>query len=94
LEDVRVNSVDVSGDLSVAKVYFSLLQPDADARPAVQALDKAAGFLRSKLGRELTLRHVPELRFLHDQSVKRGLELTRLIEEAGGGPPARKPPTR
>ena len=46
------------------------------------ALTGAAGFLRGKLGRSLTIRHVPSLEFYHDDSLRRGAELTALIDEA------------
>jgi ribosome-binding factor A len=85
LENVRVNEVELSGDLSVANVFFGTLQPDADPEPAREALVKAKGFLRSRVGKELRLRRAPELRFAHDESPRRGLELTRLLDELGSG---------
>lgn len=84
LADVSLTAVDLSRDLSVARVYFSLLNPDDDPGPAEAALKRAAGFLRSKLGAELMVRHVPELRFSHDDSIAHGAEITRLIEDAIG----------
>jgi len=84
LERVRINSVEVSGDFSIAKVYFGILDPDEDPKGAQEALLHAAGFFRSQLGRELRLRRVPELRFLHDESIRRGLALTQLIDDAAG----------
>ena len=80
LSDVSVNEVDLSGDLGVAKVYFSLLNPDADPRPALAGFEKASGFLRSRVGAALQLRRVPELRFLPDSNVKDAMELTALID--------------
>jgi ribosome-binding factor A len=80
LEDVRINEVQVSGDLGVAKVYFGTLDPDADASAAEQALKRATGFLRSRVSRELRLRRAPELRFVHDEAALRGFRLTQLIE--------------
>jgi ribosome-binding factor A len=89
LEDVRISAIDLSRDISVAKVYFSNLEPDADPQPAVAALTRAGGFLRSRAARILRLRRVPELRFLQDEGPKHGLALTRLIDEVaskdGGG---------
>ncbi|MEM9171341.1 MAG: 30S ribosome-binding factor RbfA [Pseudomonadota bacterium] len=79
LEGVSVTSVDLSGDLSVARVYFSTLEPDADAAPVLEGLTRAGGFLRSRLGKEINVRHVPELRFAHDDSAARGLHLSQLI---------------
>jgi len=87
LKDPRVQSltitgVDVSGDFSHAKVYFSLLQPDADPAPAAAALDRAAGFIRAQLGRSMHVRHIPELHFVHDASLSEGARITSLIEDA------------
>ncbi len=82
LNEVSLTAVELSKDLSIAKVYFSLLNPDDDPRPALEALKRASGFLRRRLGSELTVRHVPELRFVHDDSVAHGVEISRLIENA------------
>lgn len=85
LEGVTVTSVELSRDLSVAKAYFSTLAPDADPEPVLEGLRAAAGFLRSRLGREIHSRRVPELRFAHDDSVARGFHLSGLIADAGTG---------
>jgi ribosome-binding factor A len=82
LAEVSLTAVELSKDLSVAKIYFSLLNPDNDVKPALEALQRASGFLRRRLGTELTVRHVPELRFVHDDSVAHGVEISRLIENA------------
>ena len=82
LQDVSLTAVDLSRDLSVARVYFSLLNPDGDAEQAMAGLDKAAGFLRGKLGGALKVRHVPELRFAHDDSAEHGMKISELIDGA------------
>ena len=86
LHDVSVTEVELSRDLAVARVYFSVLDPAADVAEAQAGLRRASGFLRSRLGKELTVRHVPELRFQHDDSAVRGIALTELIDRAGGEP--------
>ncbi|MEN7342555.1 MAG: 30S ribosome-binding factor RbfA [Pseudomonadota bacterium] len=83
LDGVTVSGVDLSRDLSVARVFVATLTPDADPAPVMAALEKAAGFLRGRLGREIKVRHVPELRFAHDDSVARGFHLSALIDGAG-----------
>lgn len=83
LATVSLTMVDLSRDLGVAKVYYSLLNPDDDPKPVQEALERASGFLRGKLGRTLEIRHVPELRFVHDDSIARGAALGRLIDSAG-----------
>jgi len=72
--------VDVSGDLGVGQIYFSMLHPDADVAPAQEAFARAGGFLRTRLGQALQLRRVPELRFIADSSVRDAMKLTRLID--------------
>ncbi len=89
LNDVSLTAVELSKDLSIAKVYFSLLNPDDDPNPALEALRRASGFLRRRLGSELTVRHVPELRFVHDDSVAHGVEISRLIENASNADDSR-----
>ena len=83
LRGISVSAVEVSRDASVAKVYFSTLLPDADPKPAMAAFDKAGGFLRSRIGKLLRIRHVPELRFTPDEAAKRGFEITQLIDSIG-----------
>ena len=78
---VTVMGVDVSADLAHAKVYVSSLEPAHELDEAVAALNRAAGFLRGRLGRRLRIRTVPELRFLRDDSVERGVRLSHLIDE-------------
>jgi ribosome-binding factor A len=83
LSGVRVSEVDVTGDLSLATVYFSTLALDEDPANIKQGFEQARGFLRSKVASALTLRRVPELRFRHDTTPRRAAELQRLIDEAG-----------
>lgn len=84
LIDARVSEVDVSGDLGLATVYFNTLTLDGDPGPIKEGFEQARGFFRSRVGQALQLRRVPELRFRHDTSVKRAVELGRLIDEARG----------
>ena len=82
LQRISLTAVDLSRDLSVARVYFSMLDPDEAPDEAMAGLDRAAGFLRSKLGRSLQVRHVPELRFAHDDSAEHGAKISELIDAA------------
>ena len=84
LQGVSVTEVQVSGDIRVARVFFSTLDPDADPEPVYSSLERASGYLRSRVAGLLRLRHTPELRFSLDEGSKRGLELTRLIDAAAG----------
>ena len=83
LAGVRVSDVEVSGDLSLATVYFNTLALDEDPVTIKEGFEQARGFFRSRVGSALQLRRVPELRFRHDTSARRAAELTRLIDDAG-----------
>jgi len=76
---VTLTSVDVAPDLSHAKVFFTLLDKGKQA-DTVKALQRAAGFLRSKLSHRMNMYTTPELRFVYDESVERGDRLSRLID--------------
>lgn len=82
LDGVSLTAVELTRDVSVAKIYFSLLNPEDDSDIALEGLQRASGFLRGKLGSALSVRHVPELRFLHDDSVAHAIEISRLIDDA------------
>lgn len=81
---VSITSVDVSRDLGHARVYFTVLGSDSseEAADSIEALNKAAGFLRSQLSRDATMRSVPQLRFYFDTSVGQGRHLEDLIKRA------------
>ena len=81
---VSITGVNVSRDLGHAKVYFTVLGSDTseDASDSTEALNKAAGFLRSQLSRDSSMRSVPQLKFYFDSSVGRGRELEDLIQRA------------
>ena len=81
---VSITGVDVSRDLGHAKVYFTAMGSDSqeDASESTDALNKAAGFLRSQLSKASSMRSVPQLRFYFDSSVGRGRDLEDLIRRA------------
>jgi ribosome-binding factor A len=81
---VSVTGVDVSRDMGHAKVHYTVLSSsEVDNIEEVTAvLNKAAGFLRSQLSRDSSMRSVPQLRFYFDSSVGRGRYLEDLISKA------------
>ena len=81
---LTITSVDVSPDLSHAKVFFTLLEKQK-LEDTLQGLRRSAGFLRSQLARRIKLYTTPELRFVYDESVERGDHLSRLIDAANKG---------
>ncbi|MBQ9517393.1 MAG: 30S ribosome-binding factor RbfA [Eubacterium sp.] len=72
---LSIVKVDVSGDLSYAKIYVSALEGEAVAKESVKGLKAASGFIRHRLGESLHLRKTPELRFVADTSIEKGFEL-------------------
>ena len=78
---ITVTSVDVSPDMSHAKVFFTVLERDK-LQDTLDGLSRAAGFLRSQLARRIKMYTTPELRFEYDESVERGDRLSRLIDGA------------
>lgn len=81
---ITITAVDVSRDLAHAKVYITLMNKDSDEEIAenLAILKNVAGFLRMQLGKVMKLRSVPQLHFHYDESVRRGVHLSSLIERA------------
>jgi ribosome-binding factor A len=81
---VSVTGVEVSRDLGPAKVFYTVMGRDSseEARESTEALNKAAGFLRSQLSRGSNMRSVPQLKFYFDASIGHGRDLEDLIRRA------------
>lgn len=78
---VSLSDVEVTRDLSHAKVFITVFEPEK-AQESLKALRRASSFLRTRLAKELRLRHVPELHFEHDDSVEKGSHIDELISKA------------
>ncbi|OAJ69858.1 ribosome-binding factor A [Methylobacillus sp. MM3] len=76
---VTITEVEVTGDLAHAKVYYSSTENSPELQ---KGLEKAAGFLRSQLSQRMLMRTVPQLHFVYDASIERGMRLSRLIDDA------------
>jgi ribosome-binding factor A len=79
---ITIQAVEVVRDFSHAKVYFTVLGGELDQRGVTKVLKQAAPRLRHELGQRMRMRTVPELHFVHDESVERGRHLSALIEQA------------
>ena len=81
---VNINDVDVSRDLAHAKIYVTFVgrDDDKDCETAASALNKASGYLRTLLAKELNLRTTPSLEFFYDKTPKQGQALSSLIDKA------------
>jgi ribosome-binding factor A len=91
---ITLTGVELSNDQSHAKVFFTVLGAESAAEDALEGLQRGAGFLRSSLAHRLTTRKVPELHFEYDESVERGVRLSKLIDDAINPPPPPKPARR
>jgi len=84
---VSITEVELSSDLRQAKVYCSVLGEPEEKRKALQGLRSATGFVRAEVAHRIRLRHAPDLVFLLDDSIERGVRvvslMTKLSEEEG-----------
>lgn len=76
-----ITGVNVSRDLSLAKVYISVMGSPEEQRETMRGLRHAAGFLRHELAQRLSVRHVPEITFQLDESIARGARMLDLLNE-------------
>lgn len=87
LKDPRINEmltvvkVNVSGDLSYAKIYISSIKGMDAAKSSIKGLESASGYIRKQLGARLHLRKSPELKFIADDSIERGMDIFEKIKE-------------
>ncbi|PIP80957.1 MAG: ribosome-binding factor A [Gammaproteobacteria bacterium CG22_combo_CG10-13_8_21_14_all_40_8] len=84
LASTTITAVQTSKDMRYAKIYVTFMGVD-DAviiKEDITALNKAKGFFRTHLGKAMSLRLVPELSFIYDESIVRGDVLSRLIDKA------------
>ncbi|MEC9375107.1 MAG: 30S ribosome-binding factor RbfA [Pseudomonadota bacterium] len=82
LSSIIISSVKVSKDLGVARVYYSVLNQDSKDIDFNEVIASAINFLRRKLAEELTVRRVPELRFLLDETFTHAKKMDQLISIA------------
>ncbi len=80
-----VTGVEVTNDLSQAKVYLSVMGDDQQKEDTLAALAKGSGFLRTELGRRIRLRHTPELIFKFDRSIDYGSKIETLLQQLNRG---------
>lgn len=84
---VTVTAVEVTRDLQEARVYVSVLGGENKRRATLQGLESAKGVLQSRINRELSLRRTPQLTFEYDETVERGVRMTKLIDELAAALP-------
>lgn len=82
---ISISHVDVTNDLSFAKVYVSVFGTDEQREEAIEGLNSAKGFIKKELGRIVKLRAMPELIFVSDESIEKGIKMIHLIDEVNHG---------
>ena len=87
IKDPRVHpmttvvSCEVTTDLKFCKAYISVLADEQSRKDTMEGLKSAAPFLRRSIAQSINLRNTPELIFIEDQSIERGISMSKLIDE-------------
>ncbi len=79
---VTLTGVEVTPDYAHAKVFFTTLADNGQHDEIAAGLRRSSSFLRRELGRRIKIHHIPDLHFVYDVSVERGVQLSQLIDEA------------
>lgn len=88
---VTVTDVEVTKDLSTAKVYVSVFGKENEKADSLDAVKAASGFLRREIGRRINLRHTPELVFVLDTTLDRGMHIDELLRKVNKPKEEEKP---
>ena len=87
IKDPRINpmnsvvAVEVATDLKTCKAYISVLGDEKSQQDTITGLKSAEGYIRRQLARTVNLRNTPEIRFILDQSIEYGINMSKLIDE-------------
>jgi len=81
VQGVTMTGINLSNDLKLARVYFSVMGNKSEIERALAGLNSAKGFIKREIGLRMQLRYVPEIKFLHDASLESGSHLDRIFEE-------------
>ena len=87
IKDPRINpltsvvAVEVAPDLKSCKAYISVLGDEESQKDTLAGLKSAEGYIRNKLAKNINLRNTPEIRFVLDQSIEYGVNMSKLIDD-------------
>ena len=90
IKDPRINpmtsvvSVEVAPDLKTAKAYISVLGDEESQKRTIEGLRSAEGYIRRALAKSINLRNTPQIRFILDQSIEYGVQMSKKIDEVTG----------
>lgn len=79
---VTITDVRVTGDSQHASIFYTVLGPQEDLAGTAAALESAKGLIRSEVGKQLGMRHVPTLEFIHDALPESARHIDELLEQA------------
>lgn len=79
-----VVAVEVAPDLKTCKAYISVLGDEKAQEDTIKGLKSAEGYIRTKLAKNINLRNTPEVRFILDQSIEYGVNMSKKIDEVNG----------
>lgn len=82
---ISITDIEISHDNSSAKIFFSVYASDEAKKQTIQALNDNTGKIRYEVGKRIRLRHTPELKFIPDDSLERGTNVTDLINKISRG---------
>ena len=82
---ISVTDVEVTPDLSLARIFVSVLAAGPERDRALEALTHSSGFVRHELAPRLGLREMPEIRFLLDTSIQQGARVEELLRRLASG---------
>ncbi|WP_099469031.1 30S ribosome-binding factor RbfA [Konateibacter massiliensis] len=87
MKDPRINpmtsvvAVEVAPDLKSCKAYISVLGDEESQKNTLAGLRSAEGFIRTQLAKTINLRNTPEIKFILDQSIEYGINMSKLIDD-------------
>lgn len=76
-----VTEVDLTDDLQSAKIYISVMGTDWEKKETIEGLKHSKGFIKRELGKNMNLRHIPELIFILDEQLEKAMRMEQLISE-------------
>ncbi|NLY10318.1 MAG: 30S ribosome-binding factor RbfA [Firmicutes bacterium] len=82
---LSITTVELSRDFSHAKVFVSVYGDEQERNKTLEGLTKAAGFIRTELGKRIRIRHTPELAFIYDDSLEHGARISAILKELDTG---------
>ena len=83
-EMTSVVAVEVAPDLKTAKAYISVLGDEESQKRTIEGLRSAEGYIRRALAKSINLRNTPQIRFILDQSIEYGVQMSKKIDEVTG----------